>query len=58
MGRSRFFSSIYRIEYENFSNEDARANARYLWELSGNFSKNSSKGQYLINYKKRTHNNH
>ena len=58
VGRSRLFSSIYRIEYENFSNEDARANARYLWELSGNFSKNSSKGQYLINYKKRTHNNH
>lgn len=58
VGRSRLFSSIYRIEYENFSNDDARANARYLWELSGNFSKNSSKGQYLINYKKRTHNNH
>ncbi|PZU89685.1 MAG: protein phosphatase [Chryseobacterium sp.] len=57
VGRSRLFSSIYRIEYENFSNEDARANARYLWELSGNFSKNSSKGQYLINYKKRIHHN-
>lgn len=53
VGRSRLFSSIYRIEYENFSNEDARANARYLWELSGNFSKNSEKGAYLLNYKKR-----
>lgn len=53
VGRSRLFSSIYRIEYENFSNEDARANARYLWELSGNFSKNSDKGKFLINYKKR-----
>ncbi len=53
VGRSRLFSSIYRIEYENFSNEDARANARYLWELSGNFSKNSEKGNYLLNYKKR-----
>ncbi|RKE89052.1 dual specificity protein phosphatase family protein [Epilithonimonas arachidiradicis] len=53
VGRSRLFSSIYRIEYENFSNEDARSHARYLWELSGNFSKNSSKGKYLLNYKKR-----
>ena len=53
VGRSRLFSSIYRIEYENFSNEEARANARYLWELSGNFSKNSEKGQFLTNYKKR-----
>lgn len=53
VGRSRLFSSIYRIEYENFSNEEARANARYLWELSGNFSKSSEKGNYLLNYKKR-----
>lgn len=53
VGRSRLFSSIYRIEYENFSNEAARAKARYLWELSGNFSKNSDKGMYLTNYRKR-----
>ena len=56
VGRSRLFSSIYRIEYENFSNEEARANARYVWELSGNFSKNSEKGIYLTNYKKRSEN--
>lgn len=55
VGRSRLFSSIYRIEYENYSNEDARSRARYLWELSGNFSKSSSKGEYLLNYKKRLH---
>lgn len=53
VGRSRLFSSIYRIEYENFSNEDARAKARSLWELSNNFSKNSEKGIFLTNYKKR-----
>lgn len=53
VGRSRLFSSIYRIEYENFTNEDARANARLFWELSSNFSKNSEKGQFLTNYKKR-----
>ena len=54
VGRSRLFSSIYRIEYENFSNEKARANARLLWELSGNFAKGSEKGDYLLNYKKRS----
>ncbi|WP_379964905.1 dual specificity protein phosphatase family protein [Epilithonimonas sp. UC225_85] len=53
VGRSRLFSSIYRIEYENFSNEKARENARFFWELSNNFSKSSDKGVYLINYKKR-----
>ncbi|MCS3869242.1 putative protein tyrosine phosphatase [Chryseobacterium ginsenosidimutans] len=54
VGRSRLFSSIYRIEYENFSNEDARSNARSLWELSNNFSKSSDKGIYLVNYHKRS----
>ena len=53
VGRSRLFSSIYRIEYENFSNEDARKNARLFWELSSNFSKKSDKGIYLMNYKRR-----
>ena len=43
VGRSRLFSSLYRIEYENFTNEDARANARFIWEFSNNFSKSSDK---------------
>jgi len=53
VGRSRLFSSIYRIEYENFTNEKARTNAREFWEFGTNFSKNSQKGIYLTNYKKR-----
>ncbi|MBK1896754.1 dual specificity protein phosphatase family protein [Chryseobacterium paridis] len=53
VGRSRLFSSLYRIEYENFTNEEARANARFLWEFGSNFSKGSDKGIYLMNYKKR-----
>lgn len=53
VGRSRLFSSLYRIEYENFTNEDARANARFVWEFGSNFSKSSDKGKYLMNYKKR-----
>ncbi|GAA4159485.1 dual specificity protein phosphatase family protein [Chryseobacterium ginsenosidimutans] len=53
VGRSRLFSSIYRIEYENFTNENARSNARLFWEFGSNFSKNSEKGIYLTNYKKR-----
>lgn len=56
VGRSRLFSSIYRIEYEHFTNEQARKNARYFWEFSNNFSKNSEKGLYLTNYKKRNTN--
>ena len=53
VGRSRLFSSIYRIEYEDFTNEKARTNAREFWEFGTNFSKNSQKGIYLTNYKKR-----
>lgn len=53
VGRSRLFSSIYRIEYENFTNENARAKARLFWEFGSNFSKSSEKGIYLTNYKKR-----
>lgn len=53
VGRSRLFSSIYRIEYEHFTNEQARKNARFFWELSNNFSKDSEKGVFLMNYKKR-----
>ena len=53
VGRSRLFSSIYRIEYENFTNEKARENARLFCEFGTNFSKNSEKGIYLIHYKKR-----
>lgn len=53
VGRSRLFSSIYRIEYENFTNEKARENARLFWEFGTNFSKNSEKGIYLTHYKKR-----
>jgi len=55
VGRSRLFSSIYRIEYEHFTNEQARKNARLFWEFSNNFSKNSEKGLFLMNYKKRNH---
>jgi len=53
VGRSRLFSSIYRIEYENFTNEEARKNARLFWEFGTNFSENSEKGTYLLNYRKR-----
>ena len=53
VGRSRLFSSIYRIEYEHFTNEQARRSARFFWEFSNNFSKNSEKGLFLMNYKRR-----
>lgn len=53
VGRSRLFSSIYRSEYENFTNEDARENARLFWEFGTNFSKSSEKVAYLMIYHKR-----
>lgn len=52
VGRAELFSALYRIEYENFSNEKARRNTRIPLAFS-NFSKSSEKGKYLKAYKKR-----
>ncbi len=51
-GRAVLFSALYRIEFEGYSNEEARKNTRFPLIFS-NFSKNSKKGKYLKNYKKR-----
>uniref|UniRef100_UPI00404932CC dual specificity protein phosphatase family protein n=1 Tax=Flavobacterium sp. TaxID=239 RepID=UPI00404932CC len=51
-GRACMFSSIYRIEYENFSNEEARKNARFFVPFSS-FDNGTPKGEYLKAYKKR-----
>jgi protein tyrosine/serine phosphatase len=52
IGRAVLFGALYNIEYENYSNEEARQNTRMIVPFS-NFGKNSKKGKYLINYKKR-----
>jgi len=52
IGRAVLFGALYNIEYEGYSNEEARQNTRMIVPFS-NFGKDSQKGKYLINYKKR-----
>lgn len=51
-GRAVLFSSIYRMEYENMPNEDARKNSRTIVKF-GNFDHGTSKGEYVKNYQRR-----
>jgi len=58
LGRTMLYVSLYRIEYENMSNEEARSLTRpyapeeFLFYKSS-FAKGKSKGDFLINYEKR-----
>jgi len=55
-GRAQIYSALYRIEYENWSNADARAKTRVIVEGFGyrsSFSDGRTKGDYLMNYKTR-----
>jgi hypothetical protein len=51
-GRAEMYSAIYRIEYENFTNEDARSGVRTLVKWSS-FDNGKPKGEYLKAYKSR-----
>ncbi len=51
-GRAMIYSALYRIEYEGYSNEDARAKTRFVLYRSS-FDKGKGKGDFLINYKPR-----
>ncbi len=52
VGRTELFVAIYRMEFEHWSNERARAATRLL--LAGSsFSDTAEKGQFLIRYKPR-----
>ena len=53
VGRAQMFSAIYRIEYEGWSNQDAREKTRLLLKGSS-FDEGKPKGEYLINYKPRS----
>ncbi len=48
-GRAQIYSAIYRIEYENFSNEEARNKTRKLLKFSS-FDDGKPKGEYLKKY--------
>lgn len=51
-GRAKLFAAIYRIEYENFTNEEARMQTRGLVKFSS-FDHGTPKGEYLKAYEKR-----
>lgn len=51
-GRAILFSSIYRMEYENMPNEEAREKSRFIVKW-GNFDNGTPKGEYVKNYKRR-----
>jgi len=55
-GRAQMYSALYRIEYENWSNADARAKTRVVVEGLGyhsSFSDGRSKGDFLMHYQPR-----
>jgi protein tyrosine/serine phosphatase len=59
VGRAMIYSAIYRIEYENWSNADAREKTRFIVEGFGyrsSFADGKSKGDFLMNYKPRSAN--
>lgn len=51
-GRAELYSAIYRMEYENFTNEEARNGVRTLVKFSS-FDDGKPKGEYLKAYKTR-----
>ena len=51
-GRAQMYSALYRIEYENASNEEARSETRAVLRGSS-FDKGQPKGDFLINYSPR-----
>lgn len=52
IGRAEMYSALYRIEYENFTNEAARKGVRTLIKWSS-FDDGTPKGEYLKAYKSR-----
>jgi hypothetical protein len=52
IGRAEMYSALYRIEYENFTNEAARKGVRTLLKWSS-FDDGTPKGEYLKAYKSR-----
>ena len=52
IGRAEMYSALYRIEYENFTNEAARQGVRLLMKFSS-FDDGTPKGEYLKSYKSR-----
>ena len=52
VGRAEMYSALYRIEYENFNNEQARQGVRSIIKFSS-FDDGTPKGEYLKAYESR-----
>jgi protein tyrosine/serine phosphatase len=52
VGRAEMYSALYRIEYENWTNEEARKGVRFLIKWSS-FDDGKPKGEFLRAYKSR-----
>ena len=55
-GRAQIYSALYRLEYEKWTNEEARAKTRFIVEGFGyrsSFADGKEKGDFLMNYKPR-----
>ncbi|WP_281232160.1 dual specificity protein phosphatase family protein [Flavobacterium gelatinilyticum] len=52
IGRAQMYSALYRIEYEGFTNEEARNKTRAIIKF-GSFDDGTPKGEYLKSYKSR-----
>jgi protein tyrosine phosphatase (PTP) superfamily phosphohydrolase (DUF442 family) len=52
IGRAQVYSAIYRIEYEGFSNEEARSKAAFPVMFSS-FDHGTPKGEFLKSYQSR-----
>ncbi|CAA6804151.1 MAG: Protein phosphatase [uncultured Sulfurovum sp.] len=60
-GRAQMYSALYRVEYEQWSNSDARAKTRVVVEGLGyrsSFSDGKEKGDFLMSYKARNSGEH
>ncbi|MCD6433078.1 MAG: tyrosine-protein phosphatase [Sulfurimonas sp.] len=56
-GRAQIYSALYRIEYEKWTNGDARDKTRVIVQALGyksSFSDKKSKGKFLMSYKPRS----
>lgn len=56
-GRAPLYSALYRIEYEQWSNEEARSKTRFFLDSAihrSSFAKGREKGDFLLGYRPRS----
>jgi protein-tyrosine phosphatase len=53
VGRAVLYSGVYLIEFEGWSNDEARKASRLITTWKSSFSTEKEKGKYLMNYRRR-----